>query len=347
MVTENSSRAPDLRAVELGTPQGSGITLRRLQIFWVVAHSQTLTKAAKQLGLAQPSLSQQISSLEASVGAQLFERRSNRMSLTDEGGALLRLAERVLTSMQALEEGVEEIGRGDRQTLRIAGLTSVLRVLLPRAITGLHAGHPGLDFDISEGAPAEVLELLYGRRIDLGLISANAIAPATTGFHQVPVLEDPYVLAVPEHLDLAGVTDPGRDLCAADREVLNRTIQFTFGTQHTDRVQAWYDQVLPDNWSFARVRSFEVAIGMVQQGLGICLAPAMSAMVGGRAVEGVRLYPVDLPARHIVALLAPQYLRVPAYAALIAALQQAGQEFAAPAMQALPPFLQGVGAPAA
>ena len=75
-----------------GASLGAGITLRRLQIFWVVAHSETLTKAAKQLGVAQPSLSQQISSLEGSVGAKLFERRSNRMTLTEEGRNLLRLA---------------------------------------------------------------------------------------------------------------------------------------------------------------------------------------------------------------------------------------------------------------
>ena len=59
------------------------ITLRKLRAFWAIAHSDSLTRAAKTLGIAQPSLSQQLTSLEAALGAKLFERRSNRMDLTE------------------------------------------------------------------------------------------------------------------------------------------------------------------------------------------------------------------------------------------------------------------------
>ena len=51
----------------------SEMTLHQLRIFWAVAHAETLTKAAKQLGLTQPSLSQQLSKLETTVGARLFD----------------------------------------------------------------------------------------------------------------------------------------------------------------------------------------------------------------------------------------------------------------------------------
>ena len=59
------------------------MTLHQLRIFWAVAHAATLTQAAKQLGLTQPSLSQQLSKLEESVGAKLFDRSGNQMTLTD------------------------------------------------------------------------------------------------------------------------------------------------------------------------------------------------------------------------------------------------------------------------
>ena len=58
-------------------PKASDLTLHQLRIFWAVAHSETLTKAAKQLGLAQASLSQQLGKLETNVGTLLFHRRSN------------------------------------------------------------------------------------------------------------------------------------------------------------------------------------------------------------------------------------------------------------------------------
>jgi len=61
------------------------ITLHQLRIFWAVAHSETLTRAAKHLGLAQPSLSQQLAKLEATAGTRLFRRHATEMTLTEAG----------------------------------------------------------------------------------------------------------------------------------------------------------------------------------------------------------------------------------------------------------------------
>lgn len=261
------------------------------------------------------------------------------MTLTEEGRSILRLAERVLNSMQALEDGVEAIGKGARQTIRLAGLSSILRVLLPRALCAVHAVMPDADFDIHDSAPAEVLDLLYGRHINLGLIASNSIASASAGFHQVPIMADPLMLVVPERLRLDDVHDPENDLAPSDLALLNRTIQFSFGTQYSARVQAWYDRALPQNALFARVRSYESAIAMVQQNLGVCLAPALSTLVGGKPSENVRLYRVDLEPRHIVALVPTQYLRNPSYTTLIEALQAAGAECQMPRVNDLPRFM--------
>ncbi len=317
----------------------SGLTLRRMQVFWAVANLSSLTRASKQLGLAQPSVSQQIASLEEIVGSKLFDRRSNTLELTEAGRHLLRHVEKVLESMQLLEDGLAAISDGSRQTVHLAGLNSILRELLPGAMRTLHAEYPRIDYEIHESAPAEVLEMLYARRINLGLISTNAIAPASAGFQQVPICADPYVLAVPEALDLDGVTDPDKDLDPAQSEVLRSTIQFAFGTQHAKRVQAWYDAVIPGNWPLAQARSFEVALGMVQAGLGVCLAPAMTCIVGGAPIPGVRLYAVDYPSRNVVALLPKHYLRQEPYASLIAALEKAGAAYEPPRASLTPPFL--------
>lgn len=327
-------------SVKLPLESGSGITLRRLQIFWAVAHSDTLTKAGKLLGLAQPSLSQQISNLEESVGAALFDRRSSRMTLTEAGARLLRDVEPVLSSMQRLEEGLFEISEGIRQTIRLAGVNSVLRVLLPRAMRALHATQPNIDYDVHESAPADVLEMLYGRHVNLGLVGGNSIAAVGAGFLQVPILEDPYVLAVPEGIALDRVSDPLRDMSAEDYRTLSRSIQFAFGTPHAKRVQTWYDQAIPGNWPFAQARSFEVALGMVSAGLGVCLAPALSSVVGDRAIHGLRLYRVAYPPRQIVALLPAQYLRQQPYLALVEALQDVGRTYEMPRFHDTPPFLR-------
>lgn len=327
-----------LKAGEVG--RRPDVTLHQLRIFWAVAHSETLTKAAKQLGLAQPSLSQQLSKLETTLGSKLFHRRSNEMVITEAGKFLLPRAETVLRNMQDLEEGLQRFSGGHRATVRIAGVTSALRVLLPHAITQTQEDYPDVDFDIQEAAPNDILELLYGRRVNIGLLAANSIAEAGVGFLQVPLIDDPYVLVVPDFIDLARVKDPRRELPPLALDVIGRSIQFNFGTQHTKRVEDWYAEMLPLNRIVAQCRSFEVAIGLVRAGTGVCLAPAVSTLMGGGPPVGVRLYRVNVPPRRLIALVPSQYRRQVPFSGLLDTLQQVCERFEMPDMLPTPPFLE-------
>jgi LysR family transcriptional activator of glutamate synthase operon len=73
------------------------------------------------------------------------------------------------------------------------------------------------------------------------LIAADSVAQSSVGFRQLPVIEDPYVFAVPKSIDLAAIRDVDAAPAAVKR-VLNSCIQFHFGNQHTLRVQQWYRQ---------------------------------------------------------------------------------------------------------
>ncbi len=315
------------------------ITIRRLQVFWAIAHTTSLTKAAKLLGLSQPSLSQQLASLEAVVGGRLFDRTPTAMALTELGASILGRAEAVLRSLQEFEDCLPQVGQSAPRTIRIAGVSSVLRCLLPGVLRTLREAQPQLDFDLIEAAPAEILDLLYARRASLGLLPANAVAEAASGFRQELVVEDPYVLAVPEGLDLSSVRDPARDLSIADRDVLHGTIQFAFGTQHSQRLQDWYDQVLPGNRLAAQVRSFELVVEMVRSGLGVGVVPALSAMAGTLPLDGVRLYRTGIEPRRIVAMFPSHGRTQEPYAGLLTALCEAGARLSLPRLADAPPFI--------
>ena len=90
------------------------MTLHQLRIFLAVAQAATLTRASKQLGLAQPSLSKQLAALEENVGARLFERAHKRMVLTDAGRLLLFHAQRVIRGIDEAEAGLREFTSGKR-----------------------------------------------------------------------------------------------------------------------------------------------------------------------------------------------------------------------------------------
>jgi DNA-binding transcriptional LysR family regulator len=317
------------------------MTLHQLRIFLAVAQSATLTRASKQLCLAQPSLSQQLARLEESVGTRLFDR-GNRMELTDAGRVLLRHAQSIVKEINEAEAGLREFAAGKRAIIRVAGLNSVVKALLPDALRRCGGTGSGIEIDIHEAAPAEVLEMLYSRQADIGLIAADSVAQASVGFRQVPIVEDPYVFAVPRSIDLGAIRDIDAAPAKASR-VLNSAIQFNFGTPHTLRVQQWYQRVLPSHRIAAHCRTYDVALELVRAEFGVCLVPALTAFQVAGSLDGIALYATDHGNRHTVAVLADQYLRLAPYKGLVEALQAAGRKLVLPPILPMPHLIEHAG----
>src|ERR1700751_343718 len=274
------------------------MTLHQLRIFLTVAQSSTLTRASKQLGLAQPSLSKQLAGLEDSVGTRLFDRGHNRLVLTDAGRVLMRHAQNVLREVDEAEAEMREFAGGKRAIVRVAGLNSVIKTLLPEALVHCH-GAAGLEIDIQEAAPGEVLEMLYSRQVHIGLIAADSVAQASVGFRQVSIIEGTHVVAVPAAIELDDLTDADSAPPGVAR-VLNRCVQFHFGTQHTLRVQQWYQRVLPSHRIVARCRTYADALELVRAGFGVSLVPALTALPA-EACAGIKWFATDHGTRRTVA----------------------------------------------
>jgi DNA-binding transcriptional LysR family regulator len=311
------------------------MTLHQLRIFLAVAQTATLTRASKQLGLAQPSLSQQLARLEESVGTRLFDRARNRMELTDAGRVLLRHAQNILKEVSEAEAGLREFAAGKRSIIRIAGLNSVVKALLPEALRRYGGVRPALEVDIHEAAPAEVLEMLYSRQADIGLLGADSVAQSSIGFRQVPIIEDPYVFAVPRAIRLAALKDL-QGAPESTARVLNSAIEFNFGTPHTLRVQQWYQRILPSHRIVAHCRTYDVALELVRAGFGVCLVPAMTALELAGTLDGIELYATDHGNRRTVAIIADQYLRLSPYKDLVETLQAAGRNLTLPPILPMP-----------
>ncbi|GCF95608.1 LysR family transcriptional regulator [Enterococcus florum] len=75
--------------------------IRLLRYFWTVAQEGTITRAANVLNITQPTLSRQIKELEESLGTALFERKNNRLQLTQAGLFLKERAEEMLQLEEA------------------------------------------------------------------------------------------------------------------------------------------------------------------------------------------------------------------------------------------------------
>lgn len=108
----------------------------RIKVFMAVSEETSFTKAARRLGISQPAVSQNIADIEREVGAQLFERGRNSMTITPEGKIFLEYAKQILYWYKAASEvfrsgAAERLARGEKtlKDLRI-GISDDYRCFL-------------------------------------------------------------------------------------------------------------------------------------------------------------------------------------------------------------------------
>ncbi|MCL6609812.1 MAG: LysR family transcriptional regulator [Geminicoccaceae bacterium] len=200
--------------------QALAVTLHQLRLFWTLAHARSLTQAAKQLGISQPALSQALAKLERLLGHRLVDRQSTKLELTDAGRFLLERAGRLLAEADALESGLAAYKAGLRGRVAVGALASIARTLVPVAYAEALRRVPELALDVHEVAPQEAIEGLYGRTLEVAIVSETAVASDHLPFTRLPVREDGYALAVPTWLVLDGVVEPERELDPRARAVL-------------------------------------------------------------------------------------------------------------------------------
>ncbi len=312
------------------------VSLTHLRAFWAVAHARSFTRASKQLGVAQATISQHISRLEDELGTQVLRRHGGNIDITDAGRFLMRRVERILSDYDEALDGIGQFTAGTRGMLKLGILSSVARNLLPEAMRNFAVSFPNVEIDVLEVPPAETIDLLYARRISVGVMASDSIASSNLPFAQTELFVDPYVLAVPRGLGLEAVQDPVEDVEPAAAKVLNRTIRFEYGNQHKRRIDEWYNGVLPKARAEATTRTYEVALSMVQAGLGVAVVPALAAEIGSGHGFQVDLYRTQLADRRMAAMVPDQYLRIDPHRTFVAALAAAGQALELPAILEAP-----------
>lgn len=176
--------------------------LRQLKYFVAVAEAGHITRAARQLGLQQPPLSQQIRVLEAHIGAALFHRHPKGVTLTAAGRELLPLARRQLQGLQLLQAHMHQVARGQRGVLGV-GFTSsaAAHAFTPRLLRDCQRDHPQIELRLHEGNAAELTERLAAGSLDVALLRAPVARPAGLVFETL--LTEPALLALPIDHELA------------------------------------------------------------------------------------------------------------------------------------------------
>jgi DNA-binding transcriptional LysR family regulator len=142
---------------------------RLLRYFLAVANELHFGRAAARLYISQPSLSNQIRSLERTLGTDLFVRTSRRVELTPAGRALLEEAPLALAALERAAERARLAGEGVAGTVRLGYSPMAGYETLGAILTAVERDSPNLTVVASESFSAQIPGRLLGGELDVGL----------------------------------------------------------------------------------------------------------------------------------------------------------------------------------
>ena len=174
--------------------------MHQLAYFESVSRHLHFTRAAEELNVAQPSVSQQIRKLETELGAPLFHRMKRHVALTEAGKTFLPHARAVLQRVDEARLEVQELSGLRRGTLAVGAPPSVGTHLLPRALAAFSRRHPGIALAFREAGSRTLLGLLEQGELDMAVVIQPIRHPA---LETRPLLEEELLLAVPRRHPLA------------------------------------------------------------------------------------------------------------------------------------------------
>src|SRR5438477_11167923 len=174
--------------------------VHQLAYFESVSRHLHFTRAAEELNVAQPSVSQQIRKLETELGAPLCHRMKRHVALTEAGKTFLPHARAVLQRVDEARLEVQELSGLRRGTLAVGAPPSVGTHLLPRALAAFSSRHPGIALAFREAGSRTLLNLLEAGELDMAVVIQPIRHPS---LETLPLLEEELLLAVPRQHPLA------------------------------------------------------------------------------------------------------------------------------------------------
>lgn len=240
-------------------------SLRQLQYLVALDDHRHFGRAAFAVHVSQPTLSQQLRTLEARLGASLIDRSSHDVQLTPLGRDIAARARGVLVQVRDLSDLARRAGKGIGGTLRFGVTPTLGPYLMPAIVAGLHKQLPDLRLHIREGIPDDQVRQVMRGELDMMLCPLPVDA---SGIVIEPLFtETMYIIAPPDH-PLAGQTNiPANALKGEGFLTLDR--RHHFHRQTRDICEQLGAHILHDyeGTSLDSIRQ------MVGSGIGLALLP--------------------------------------------------------------------------
>lgn len=256
------------------------LTLRQLNYFVEIARSRSFSRAAQQLGIAQPALSQNIAALEDELDARLFERHAKGVDLSPEGQRLYERAVALLSQVQALRGDVHARELLPQGPVRLMVAGSVAGVVIAPLLREAARRYPGIRLTVSDGLSSEARLHVEAGHAQLALMPSAA---EMEGMEALPLFEERFMVfgtpeamrSQPAQIDFAQLAR--WPLAAPDRSHDLRKI--------IERAAMAIDQPLDVRHE---LNSPAMLVAVVKEGLAWAILPPSSCIeaIAARSIEG-------------------------------------------------------------
>jgi molybdate transport repressor ModE-like protein len=143
---------------------------QRLRLLVELRRRGSISAAADVCRMGQPSATKHLKTLEAAVGEKLVERDGRASRLTDAGEVVAVHAQRVLDTLEGMQEELRALRGAERGKLSLAASTTPGSYLLPTILERFADRHPGVDVDVVSAPSREVAEMVARRDVSLALV---------------------------------------------------------------------------------------------------------------------------------------------------------------------------------
>ncbi len=177
------------------------ITLWGVEVFAAIADERSISAAARRLGASPSSVSQQLTNLESAVGSALIDRSARPLTCTPAGELFRR---RALTILNEAEQARAELAAADLTRMsrfRLGMIEDFDADVTPALLSDLAEAWPRTQFLLETGASHRLLDQLDARALDVVVTADLGEKPDGVVAH--PLLEEPFVAAVPKGTDAA------------------------------------------------------------------------------------------------------------------------------------------------
>lgn len=255
-----------------------------LRLMVRIAEANSLTRGAEASHLSLPAASTRVRNLEQGIGAKLFYRTSQGVTLTPPGQAFVQHARLVLAQIEQLRGDLQEYASGIKGHLRVFANTTALGEFLPPVLRAYLLAHPDVNIDLRERPSHDIVRAVSDGRTDIGIVAGTV---RTESLEVIPYRRDRLVLAVPHGHPLADAEAVGfADTLAFDQVGLNETSAIhAFLRQISDQLHRPLKLRI-------QVGNFEAACRMVEAGVGIGVLPESAARRHARAMA-IRIVPLS------------------------------------------------------